>query len=144
MMTAVQKAPRISATEAVTSAGELYGLQSSAAALPSERDQNFLLTADTARVSAILDFGDVVHSATVCNLAVALAYVMLDKPDPIGAAVQVVAAYQKAFPLTGTEIDTLYWLVTFGARDSSLVSSWFVIDTRSSPPIVRPQSSSSR
>jgi 4-aminobutyrate aminotransferase-like enzyme len=62
------------------------------------------------RVSAIIDYGDVVYSATVCNLAVALAYVMLDKPDPIGAAAQVVAAYQEKFPLTESEIDVLYTL----------------------------------
>jgi len=62
------------------------------------------------RVSAILDYGDVVHSATVCNLAVALAYVMLDKNDPIGAAAQVVAAYQEIYPLSESEIDALYSL----------------------------------
>jgi len=63
------------------------------------------------KVSAILDFGDVVHTATVCNLAVALAYVMLDKPDPMAAAAQVVAAYQETYPLTEAELDVLYTLV---------------------------------
>jgi 4-aminobutyrate aminotransferase-like enzyme/Ser/Thr protein kinase RdoA (MazF antagonist) len=65
---------------------------------------------DERRVTAILDYGDVVHSATVCNLAVALAYVMLDKPDAIGAAAQVVAAYHETYPLTESEIDVLYTL----------------------------------
>jgi 4-aminobutyrate aminotransferase-like enzyme/Ser/Thr protein kinase RdoA (MazF antagonist) len=76
-------------------------------------DYNVLVRGSTSsehRVSAILDYGDVVHSATVCNLAVALAYVMLDKPDPIGAATQVVAAYQEIYPLTESEIDVLYTL----------------------------------
>lgn len=62
------------------------------------------------RVSAIIDYGDLVYSATVCNLAVALAYVMLDQPDPIGAAGQVVAAYQEIFPLSEAETDVLYTL----------------------------------
>ncbi len=62
------------------------------------------------RVTAILDYGDVVHSATVCNLAVGLAYVMLNKPDPIGAAAQVVAAYHEIYPLSESEIDVLYTL----------------------------------
>ena len=62
------------------------------------------------RVTAILDFGDVVYSATVCNLAVALAYVMLDKPDPIGVAAQVVAAYHETYPLTEAEIEVLFTL----------------------------------
>ena len=76
-------------------------------------DYNILVRGSTAseyRVSAILDYGDVVHSATVCNLAVALAYVMLDKPDPIGAAAQVVAAYHEIYPLTEYEVDSLYTL----------------------------------
>jgi 4-aminobutyrate aminotransferase-like enzyme/Ser/Thr protein kinase RdoA (MazF antagonist) len=62
------------------------------------------------RVTSVLDFGDVVYSATVCNLAVALAYVMLDKPDPIGAAARVVAAYHETYPLTEAEIEVLYTL----------------------------------
>ena len=61
-------------------------------------------------VNAILDYGDVVHTATVCDLAIALAYVMLDKPDPIGAAAQVVAAYHETYPLTETEVEVLYRL----------------------------------
>ena len=76
-------------------------------------DYNILVRGSTSsqqRVSAILDYGDVVYSATVCNLAVALAYTMLDKPDPIGAAAQVVAAYQEIYPLTEAEVGALYTL----------------------------------
>jgi len=64
-----------------------------------------------AHVSAILDYGDVVHTATICELAVTLAYVMLDKPDPIGAAAHVITAYHETYPLTEYEIDSLYTLI---------------------------------
>src|SRR2546423_1626865 len=47
MTTTVQRAPRSSEADAVRLASELCGVESSAAALPSERDQNFLLTAAT-------------------------------------------------------------------------------------------------
>jgi 4-aminobutyrate aminotransferase-like enzyme len=73
-------------------------------------DYNILVNEFEPRVTAILDYGDVVFSATVCNLAVALAYIMLDKRDPIGAAAQVIAAYQETYPLTEPEIDALYTL----------------------------------
>jgi 4-aminobutyrate aminotransferase-like enzyme/Ser/Thr protein kinase RdoA (MazF antagonist) len=73
-------------------------------------DYNILVNEAEQRVTAILDYGDVVYSATVCNLAVALAYVMLDKRDPMGAAAQVVAAYHETYPLTEPEIDALYTL----------------------------------
>ena len=62
------------------------------------------------QVTAILDYGDVVHTATVCDLAIALAYVMLDKRDPIGAAARVVATYHQNYPLTEAEVDVLYTL----------------------------------
>jgi 4-aminobutyrate aminotransferase-like enzyme/Ser/Thr protein kinase RdoA (MazF antagonist) len=62
------------------------------------------------RVTAIVDYGDVVHTATVCELAVALAYVVLDKSDPIGSAAHVVAGYHEVYPLTEPEVDALYTL----------------------------------
>jgi len=43
-MTFLQQAPRLSVDDAVRLARDLYGLDASAAPLPSERDQNFLLT----------------------------------------------------------------------------------------------------
>src|SRR2546423_6873987 len=61
-------------------------------------------------VSAILDYGDVVHTTTVCNLAIALAYGMLGTSNPIGAAVPVVEAYHVTFPLTEAEVEVLYTL----------------------------------
>jgi Ser/Thr protein kinase RdoA (MazF antagonist) len=62
------------------------------------------------RVVGLLDFGDMVHSAAVCDLAVALAYAMLDKPDPLAAALPVIQAYHARFPLTGAETDALFSL----------------------------------
>src|SRR5712692_5898396 len=47
MTMAVQKAPRITRNRAAQIAAELYGLNVSAAPLPSERDQNFLLCVDS-------------------------------------------------------------------------------------------------
>jgi 4-aminobutyrate aminotransferase-like enzyme/Ser/Thr protein kinase RdoA (MazF antagonist) len=90
-------------------------------------DYNILVSeAPEPRVAAILDYGDLVYTATVCELAVALAYVMLDKHDPIGTAAQVVAAYHETYPLTESEIDALYTLavtrlccsVCFAARQT--------------------------
>ena len=74
-------------------------------------DYNILVSeAPERRVIAILDYGDAVHTATVCELAIALAYVMLDKADPVAAAAQVVTAYHEAYPLTQSEVDVLFTL----------------------------------
>ena len=59
----------------------------------------------------LIDFGDMVHSYTVGDLAVAIAYVVLDKADPMTAAVQVVAGYHKEYPLHQDEIEALPGLV---------------------------------
>ena len=87
-------------------------------------DYNVLVAADGSRVVALLDLGDMVHSATVCDLAIALAYVMLDKPDPIAAAAQVVAAYHAVRPLTGEEIAALYPLAGGRLAMSVCYAAW--------------------
>jgi 4-aminobutyrate aminotransferase-like enzyme/Ser/Thr protein kinase RdoA (MazF antagonist) len=73
-------------------------------------DYNVLVDPAGARVVSFLDLGDVVDSAVVCDLAIALAYAMLGKQDPIAAAAEVVAGYHQARPLTAAETDALYTL----------------------------------
>ncbi|MEP0548962.1 MAG: aminotransferase class III-fold pyridoxal phosphate-dependent enzyme [Rhodothermales bacterium] len=63
-------------------------------------------------VVGLIDFGDVVHSYTVADPAIAAAYAMLDKPDPVAAAAHVAAGYHAAHPLTEAEIEALFPLVT--------------------------------
>jgi len=75
-------------------------------------DYNVLVDPAGARVVAFVDLGDVVHSATVGNLAIALAYAMLGKQDPIAAAAEVVGGYQRVRPLSEAETDALYTLAT--------------------------------
>ncbi len=65
---------------------------------------------DRWRVSGLIDFGDLVYSQTINNLAICLAYVMLDKVDPIEAAVHVVRGYASHFPLTPDELEHLFLL----------------------------------
>ncbi len=61
-----------------------------------------------ADVTGLIDFGDMVHSVTVANVAIAAAYAALDALDPLVAVQQVVAGYHERHPLTETEID-LVW-----------------------------------
>jgi Ser/Thr protein kinase RdoA (MazF antagonist) len=59
----------------------------------------------------LLDFGDMVYSATVCELAVALAYIMLGEHEPLEVAAQVTRAYQRHYPLLEAERTALYPLI---------------------------------
>ena len=63
------------------------------------------------RVVGIIDFGDMVHSQTVGNLAIAIAYAILDKSDPLRAAARIVKGYQRAYALDENEIASLYPMV---------------------------------
>jgi len=60
---------------------------------------------------SVIDFGDIHHSLTVSEPAIAAAYAILGKENPLHAAAAVVAAYHGAFPLTEAEIAALYALI---------------------------------
>ena len=64
------------------------------------------------RVVGLLDFGDMVYSAVVCDLAIALSYALPDQPDPLDASVPIIRAYHARFALTPSEIEALYPLMT--------------------------------
>jgi len=62
-------------------------------------------------VVGLVDFGDMVHSYTVADLAVAIAYAVLDQPEPLAAATEVVKGYHAEYPLRENEIAALFGLV---------------------------------
>jgi 4-aminobutyrate aminotransferase-like enzyme/Ser/Thr protein kinase RdoA (MazF antagonist) len=63
------------------------------------------------RVSGIIDFGDMVHSHTVNELAIACAYALMGKTDPLAAACRVIAGYHEALALTDMELAVLFDLI---------------------------------
>jgi len=76
-------------------------------------DYNILVTrsASGETVTGIIDFGDMVETATVIEPAVAAAYAILGKANPLAAAAHVVAGYHGSHPLTEQEIGLLYDLI---------------------------------
>ena len=58
--------------------------------------------ADAARIAGVLDFGDMVQTALVCDLAVAASY-QVDPGDALGSLAQFVAGYSLVLPLTAVE-----------------------------------------
>jgi len=66
---------------------------------------------DKARSFGLLDFGDMVFSHTINELAIGIAYAILGKPDPIRAAQEILAGYHSVFPLTDLELELLFPLV---------------------------------
>ena len=66
---------------------------------------------DDERIAGIIDFGDMVYSYTVGELAISLAYVVLGKEDPFGCAQQVVVGYLSDWTLTEDELESLWTLM---------------------------------
>jgi 4-aminobutyrate aminotransferase-like enzyme/Ser/Thr protein kinase RdoA (MazF antagonist) len=60
---------------------------------------------------SVIDFGDMHETFTVSEVAIAAAYAILGKKEPLRAAAAVVAGYHRAFPLTELEIGILYALI---------------------------------
>ncbi len=73
-------------------------------------DYNIVVTGSgrEARVAGLIDFGDAMESPLVCDLAIALAYAMLGKSDPIASAAHVVRGYHAVRPLSDLELELLY------------------------------------
>ncbi len=75
-------------------------------------------------ISGIIDFGDVLHTHTVIELAIGATYAMLGKRDPLRAAVHLVRGYHGAYPLQAAELAVLYDLIVARLCSSILVSAF--------------------
>ena len=74
-------------------------------------DYNLLVDPQSMTISGLIDFGDMVYSYTVGDLAIAIAYVILDKHDPHAAAAEIVRGYRSEFVLLEEELEALWPLV---------------------------------
>lgn len=74
-------------------------------------DYNVLVDPETMTVTGLIDFGDMVYSCTIGDLAIATAYVILDKPNSIEVARDVLHGYVSECGLIREEIRELWPLV---------------------------------
>jgi len=76
-------------------------------------DYNVLVTETPSgtRMSGVIDFGDMVHSYTAAEPAIAIAYAVLDHPDPLAAAAAVARGFHAVHPLEDDEQSVLFGLV---------------------------------
>src|SRR6202165_5655533 len=66
------------------------------------------------KVAGVIDFGDVHYGLTVSEPAIAAAYAILGKEDPLEAAAAIVSGYYGAFPLEEVELSVLFALIGAG------------------------------
>lgn len=72
-------------------------------------DENVRVEGD--RVVGLLDFGDALRNPLVCELAIALAYLLLEEPDPWDAGARLVEGYHGVRPLSVRECELLFPLM---------------------------------
>ncbi|MBI9071806.1 MAG: aminotransferase class III-fold pyridoxal phosphate-dependent enzyme [Melioribacteraceae bacterium] len=76
-------------------------------------DNNIIVAGDliSPAVKSIIDFGDAVYTQSINDLAITVAYAVMNKPDPLGAALHIVKGYHQNFPIKEEELEVLYILV---------------------------------
>ena len=65
----------------------------------------------TRTISGVIDFGDLIHTIRIAELAICAAYAMTNTTDPIAALGSVTAGYHHKSPLSEEEINVLFDLI---------------------------------
>ncbi len=87
-------------------------------------DYNVLVNPESIVVTGVIDFGDMVYSYTVGDLAIAIAYVVLDKSNPRAAAAEVINGYTSEFALLQDEREALWKLVLLRLAMSVCIAAY--------------------
>ena len=86
---------------------------------------NALLDQDQ-RITGVLDFGDMGHSALVCDLVATAEPLVGERPDHLEALAAVAAGFTSVTPLTDEELDLLPELLLARWTTSVVISAWRV------------------
>ncbi|MGO4740379.1 phosphotransferase [Bosea sp. 2KB_26] len=88
-------------------------------------NQNNLLTRlEDGAISGIIDFGDMVRTVRVAEVAIAAAHLLYRKTDVLGAMAQVVGGYSQVLELDADEIAVISSLVQARLVTRELVVAW--------------------
>ncbi|MCB2110311.1 MAG: phosphotransferase [Defluviimonas sp.] len=84
---------------------------------------NLLVDPETATISGILDFGDMVRTPRICDLAVAASY-HVDAANPVRALADIVGGWTSVMPLLPGEAAMLLDLVAMRMVTTVALASW--------------------
>lgn len=85
---------------------------------------NVLTSADDKTVAGIIDFGDMLRSPLVVELAVAAAYLRVSSGDPLRLIAAFVAGYQDVVSLSAAECQLLPTLIRTRLATTVLILAW--------------------
>lgn len=72
----------------------------------------------------LIDFGDMCQTFLVCESAIACAYIMLNKDNPIDSATNLIYGYHQIFPYEQIEIDLIYYFIRMRLAMSVTISAY--------------------
>jgi 4-aminobutyrate aminotransferase-like enzyme/Ser/Thr protein kinase RdoA (MazF antagonist) len=90
-------------------------------------DHNVLVSAADGterRVTGIIDLGDTHSAPRIFDLGIAIAYAILDTPDPLIAAATVARGFHERTPLSEDEVEVVYTLARARLGASVSISAW--------------------
>ncbi|MFD2740136.1 aminotransferase class III-fold pyridoxal phosphate-dependent enzyme [Sulfitobacter aestuarii] len=102
-------------------------------------DYNVIVTGSLtspAKVSGVIDLGDMCASPRICDLAITCAYMVLGQEDPEAALAAVVAGYHAAYPLSGAEVDMIWPLLRMRLAVSVVNSTLMAVENPDDPYVV--------
>jgi 4-aminobutyrate aminotransferase-like enzyme/Ser/Thr protein kinase RdoA (MazF antagonist) len=94
-----------------------------------------VLVDDALAVTGITDFGDMTHTALVCDLGVAAADLLCGRDDALDVAHEVLSGYAAATPLEPREVGLLADLMAARYAASVLITAWRTQQLGSAPQI---------
>lgn len=81
---------------------------------------------DPGKIAGILDFGDMIHSPLVMDLAITIAHMLRGQDEPLEIAEEIIAAYHNILPLEPLELTLLYDLIAIRLTMLNVIAAWRV------------------
>jgi 4-aminobutyrate aminotransferase-like enzyme/Ser/Thr protein kinase RdoA (MazF antagonist) len=81
---------------------------------------------DPGKIVGILDFGDMIHSPLVMDLAIPIAHMFRGQGDPLEIGVEIISAYHEILPLEPLELSLMYDLIAIRLTMLNVIAAWRV------------------
>lgn len=104
---------------------KLSGLRSSV--IHNDGNDNNILRRKISEINesfSIIDFGDMVHTYTINELAILTAYIIFNGKSPLETASQIIKGYNSNLQLTTTELEVLFYLIASRLTMSVCISAY--------------------
>jgi 4-aminobutyrate aminotransferase-like enzyme/Ser/Thr protein kinase RdoA (MazF antagonist) len=75
-------------------------------------DYNLLVNDELQQATGLIDFGDIVFTSRISELAIAIAYAIHYKEDPLATAAALTRGYHNTYPLNEEECKALFYFIT--------------------------------